>query len=130
MDPYEFENAVVPVENDLYLRVEAFPDRERYEFVGQTRDASAPFDGSRSESSLICCKLSMLLDVDDKVAVSVNVDKRRQQSGYAQYGSSHGNYQLSKQRMEIRVNIADLLGEGAVDVLAFEEVYANVRPLQ
>ena len=114
MDPYEFEDAIVPVEGNLFLRVEAFPNRERYEFVGP-------------ESSLLWCKLSMLLDKDDMVAVSVNVDKRGQQAGYAQYGSSHGNYQRSKHRMDIRVNIADLLPENAVDVLDIS--YANVRPL-
>jgi hypothetical protein len=115
MDPYEFEDAIVPVEGSLFLRVEAFPNRERYEFVG-------------AASSLICCKLSILLDTDDMVAVSVNVDKRGQQGSYAQYGSSHGNYQRSKHRMDIRVNVADLLVQFDVNVTG--NPHANVRPLQ
>jgi hypothetical protein len=103
------------LETTFSENVAAASHRERYEFVG-------------AESSLICCKLSMLLDTDDMVAVSVNVDKRGQQASYAQYGSSHGNYQRSKHRMDIRVNVADLLVEYDVDVLA--DPHANVRPLQ
>ena len=112
MNPYDFEDAIVPIGGDLLLKTSAFPNQERYRFIGLPH------------ADLLCCKLSMLLEQTGMVAVSVNVDLRGQDVSAAQYGSSHGNYQRARQRMDISVRIADLLSPA--DAL---QAYTNVMPL-
>jgi hypothetical protein len=123
LDPYTIEDSVVPYNHDLLLHASAFPNSQQYLFASARREDAAP-----AENALIRCKMGLLMSSDDysrMVSVTVNVDRRGQNWGTAQYGSSHGNKQRANQRMELQVDVDRLLPacfEVDDDVIVYDKV--------
>ena len=133
LNPYEAEDAIIPVHGDVFVRVAAFPRRENYQFLKKQHndddDDDVDDDTVVIASRWIRCKLGILpaaainQDDDDAViCVSANVENGRQQGAFALYGSSHGILQNGRQRLDLEVHVRDVKARMTTGECCFERV--------
>ena len=124
LDPYETEDAIIPVEGEVLLSMQAFPLREQYSFSGPgvhaVRGDAAPDNG------FLLCRLAIFPWIagaesggSRKLCVSVSVDHCR---GLAVYGSSHGGVQLGRKRMDLEVDVTHVRAPNLAGAVIFEKV--------
>jgi hypothetical protein len=104
MNPDATEEAVLPIDTGMLLKMSAIPNRDRYScWMEDGEDEMVGVEWIR-------CKLGLLQEENDEavICVNINVDERSLWRGTIQYGSSHGSVQHAAHRMNVLVKCSDL----------------------